>query len=306
MLLNYKQQQQPGLIVEDEALGIMGFFSTNPNSNSLASLLPHQSDSNSHGNEQESLKYSFAGSPMNGGDDGDVDVDNDTPEQHHHHHHHRKNSRSGLCEALWFPCANNNNPKPRDVLHQDPSSISHSHLLSLHQSSNSPNPCLLREWGCSGRESMGSRAALFDEEDYHENNNIDDDDDDGDMNMEKKNKKSDGLGVSGHSKKMKAAAAGRRKVREPRFSFKTLSDVDVLDDGYKWRKYGQKVVKNTHHPRSYYRCTQEKCRVKKRVERLAEDPRMVITTYEGRHAHSPAPQEEEHRRHSNITNFFFF
>lgn len=46
-------------------------------------------------------------------------------------------------------------------------------------------------------------------------------------------------------KKMK----GRRKVREPRFSFKTMSDVDVLDDGYKWRKYGQKVVKNTQHPR---------------------------------------------------------
>ena len=42
---------------------------------------------------------------------------------------------------------------------------------------------------------------------------------------------------------------GRRKVREPRFCFKTMSDVDVLDDGYKWRKYGQKVVKNTQHPR---------------------------------------------------------
>ncbi|KAH0940418.1 hypothetical protein HID58_000055, partial [Brassica napus] len=35
---------------------------------------------------------------------------------------------------------------------------------------------------------------------------------------------------------------------EPRFCFKTLSDVDVLDDGYRWRKYGQKVVKNTQHP----------------------------------------------------------
>lgn len=42
---------------------------------------------------------------------------------------------------------------------------------------------------------------------------------------------------------------GRRKMREPRFCFKTRSDVDVLDDGYKWRKYGQKVVKNTLHPR---------------------------------------------------------
>jgi hypothetical protein len=41
----------------------------------------------------------------------------------------------------------------------------------------------------------------------------------------------------------------KRKTREPRFCFQTRSDVDVLDDGYKWRKYGQKVVKNSIHPR---------------------------------------------------------
>ncbi|CAM0944999.1 unnamed protein product [Alopecurus aequalis] len=79
----------------------------------------------------------------------------------------------------------------------------------------------------------------------------------------------------------------RRKMREPRFCFQTRSDVDVLDDGYKWRKYGQKVVKNSLHPRSYFRCTHSNCRVKKRVERLSTDCRMVITTYEGRHTHSP-------------------
>ncbi|KAL7120930.1 hypothetical protein ACP275_02G152100 [Erythranthe tilingii] len=79
----------------------------------------------------------------------------------------------------------------------------------------------------------------------------------------------------------------RRKLREPRFCFQTRSEVDVLEDGYKWRKYGQKVVKNSLHPRSYYRCTHSNCRVKKRVERLSEDCRMVITTYEGRHNHSP-------------------
>lgn len=56
----------------------------------------------------------------------------------------------------------------------------------------------------------------------------------------------DHLGVS--AMKMKKIKA-RRKVREPRFCFKTMSEVDVLDDGYKWRKYGQKVVKNTQHPR---------------------------------------------------------
>ncbi|MFQ6623694.1 hypothetical protein Gotur_004542 [Gossypium turneri] len=118
----------------------------------------------------------------------------------------------------------------------------------------------------------------------------------------KKSSGDDHLGVS--AMKMKRIK-GRRKVREPRFCFKTMSDVDVLDDGYKWRKYGQKVVKNTQHPRSYYRCTQDNCRVKKRVERLAEDPRMVITTYEGRHAHSPShDSEDSHHPHSHLNNFF--
>ncbi|KAK4775486.1 hypothetical protein SAY87_023447 [Trapa incisa] len=100
----------------------------------------------------------------------------------------------------------------------------------------------------------------------------------------------------------------RRKMRDPRFCFKTLSEIDVLDDGYKWRKYGQKVVKNTQHPRSYYRCTQENCRVKKRVERLAEDPRMVITTYEGRHMHTPSQdtEESEAASSSHLSHDFFW
>ena len=37
--------------------------------------------------------------------------------------------------------------------------------------------------------------------------------------------------------------------------------------------------------RSYYRCTTQKCGVKKRVERSFQDPSVVITTYEGQHSH---------------------
>ncbi|CAN1152806.1 Probable WRKY transcription factor 57 [Linum perenne] len=149
---------------------------------------------------------------------------------------------------------------------------------------------------------------------------------------------------------------GQKRIRQPRFAFMTKSEIDHLEDGYRWRKYGQKAVKNSPFPRShffqlvsnrndllfffhntmtdkfnfflmgpymdkgsttqydglqkkirkctflgvkfsdvrlllllfcrsYYRCTNSKCTVKKRVERSSEDPTTVITTYEGQHCH---------------------
>ncbi|XP_028764713.1 WRKY transcription factor 28-like [Neltuma alba] len=93
----------------------------------------------------------------------------------------------------------------------------------------------------------------------------------------------------GSSKKgNKGRKKGEKKQKEPRFAFMTKSDVDHLEDGYRWRKYGQKAVKNSPYPRSYYRCTTQKCTVKKRVERSYQDPTTVITTYEGQHNH-PVP-----------------
>lgn len=41
-----------------------------------------------------------------------------------------------------------------------------------------------------------------------------------------------------------------KKIRKPRYAFQTRSQVDILDDGYRWRKYGQKAVKNNKFPRS--------------------------------------------------------
>ncbi|KAL0327133.1 UNVERIFIED_CONTAM: putative WRKY transcription factor 57 [Sesamum angustifolium] len=83
----------------------------------------------------------------------------------------------------------------------------------------------------------------------------------------------------------KAKKKGQKRIRQPRFAFVTKSEIDHLEDGYRWRKYGQKAVKNSPFPRSYYRCTNSKCMVKKRVERSSEDPSVVITTYEGQHSH---------------------
>lgn len=56
--------------------------------------------------------------------------------------------------------------------------------------------------------------------------------------------KQEGEGEEGVS-----AGAGSRTVREPRVVVQTMSDIDILDDGYRWRKYGQKVVKGNPNPR---------------------------------------------------------
>ncbi|KAL6983265.1 hypothetical protein U1Q18_016655 [Sarracenia purpurea var. burkii] len=40
-----------------------------------------------------------------------------------------------------------------------------------------------------------------------------------------------------------------KRQRQPRFAFMTKSEIDNLEDGYRWRKYGQKAVKNSPFPR---------------------------------------------------------
>ncbi|XP_062147660.1 probable WRKY transcription factor 51 [Alnus glutinosa] len=70
-----------------------------------------------------------------------------------------------------------------------------------------------------------------------------------------------------------------------RVAFRTKSQLEIMDDGFKWRKYGKKAVKNSPNPRNYYKCSSGGCNVKKRVERDSADPSYVLTTYEGVHNH---------------------
>jgi hypothetical protein len=60
------------------------------------------------------------------------------------------------------------------------------------------------------------------------------------------------------------------------------------DDGYNWRKYGQKLVKGSEFPRSYYKCTHPNCEVKKLFER-SHDGQISEIIYKGSHDH-PKPQ----------------
>ncbi|KAL8245010.1 hypothetical protein R6Q59_011268 [Mikania micrantha] len=127
------------------------------------------------------------------------------------------------------------------------------------------------------QENNRSRSVLVDDEEHH----LDDGDGDDDENENDQEK-------STTNKQLKPKKKNPKKLREPRYAFLTKSDIDHLDDGYRWRKYGQKAVKNSPYPRSYHRCTSVACGVKKRVERSSDDPSIVITTYEGTHTH-PLP-----------------
>ncbi|EXB62209.1 putative WRKY transcription factor 46 [Morus notabilis] len=66
-----------------------------------------------------------------------------------------------------------------------------------------------------------------------------------------------------------------------------------LEDGYSWRKYGQKDILGANHPRGYYRCTRRNaqgCLATKQVQRSDQDSSLFEVTYRGRHTCSRAPQ----------------
>ncbi|CAN6539499.1 unnamed protein product [Malus baccata var. baccata] len=60
----------------------------------------------------------------------------------------------------------------------------------------------------------------------------------------------------------------------------------IVKDGYQWRKYGQKVTRDNPSPRAYYKCSfAPSCPVKKKVQKSAENPCVLVATYEGEHNH---------------------
>lgn len=88
----------------------------------------------------------------------------------------------------------------------------------------------------------------------------------------------------------KCVCTKRRKVKSKRtieVPAINVKPTDIPSDEFSWRKYGQKPIKGSPHPRGYYRCSNTRdCPARKHVERSPRDPTMLIVTYEGEHNHS--------------------
>ncbi|KAK9124786.1 hypothetical protein Sjap_014388 [Stephania japonica] len=75
--------------------------------------------------------------------------------------------------------------------------------------------------------------------------------------------------------------------RTERVSAPRIGNTEIPpEDGFTWRKYGQKEILGSMFPRGYFRCTHKNfygCEAKKQVQRLDQDPNIFEVTYYGHH-----------------------
>ncbi|KAF9681311.1 hypothetical protein SADUNF_Sadunf06G0212900 [Salix dunnii] len=82
--------------------------------------------------------------------------------------------------------------------------------------------------------------------------------------------------------------------KEPEIAVHAVPDEASSNDGYRWRKYGQKMLKGNSFIRSYYRCTSSECPARKHVERAVGEATSTTITYEGKHDHvMPVPKRRQ-------------
>uniref|UniRef100_A0ACD6A1L6 Uncharacterized protein n=1 Tax=Avena sativa TaxID=4498 RepID=A0ACD6A1L6_AVESA len=98
--------------------------------------------------------------------------------------------------------------------------------------------------------------------------------------LEVAKKKRDDSGSIGPS----AHVAGKKSRGRSKAMSKSLVRTSTLNDGYSWRKYGQKNL-DGQNPRSYYRCKSDRgCTAKRHVQLSSEDPQLWDITYDGDHS----------------------
>ncbi|TVU19878.1 EcWRKY-24, partial [Eragrostis curvula] len=82
--------------------------------------------------------------------------------------------------------------------------------------------------------------------------------------------------VTTSSKRMRSGGEKGGRVEKQR----------TLDDGFIWRKYGQKEICDSKYPWLYFRCTYKEdrgCMAKRQVQRSEADPSVYFITYFGEH-----------------------
>nr|QIN97340.1 WRKY3 transcription factor [Isatis tinctoria] len=85
-----------------------------------------------------------------------------------------------------------------------------------------------------------------------------------------------------------------------KFVVHAAGDVGISGDGYRWRKYGQKMVKGNPNPRNYYRCTSAGCPVRKHIETAVENTTAIVITYKGVHNHDMPVPKKRHGPPSSV------
>ncbi|KAL6533288.1 WRKY transcription factor [Orobanche minor] len=89
------------------------------------------------------------------------------------------------------------------------------------------------------------------------------------------------------------SARKRKAVERWTEKVKMLPETGIegpIDDGYNWRKYGQKDILGAKYPRGYYRCTHrhgQGCLATKQVQRSDEDPTIYEIKYRRKHTCIP-------------------
>lgn len=104
------------------------------------------------------------------------------------------------------------------------------------------------------------------------------------------------VGLTCADDKILAVKTGKKPaptVKERRGCYKRRRTIDsrvktsvTIEDGYAWRKYGQKMILNSNFPRCYFRCTHKHdhgCKALKQVQKLEDESNMYHITYFGHH-----------------------
>ncbi|CAL4900038.1 unnamed protein product [Urochloa decumbens] len=94
-------------------------------------------------------------------------------------------------------------------------------------------------------------------------------------------------GTGGGKRKVAGGGDKRTACRRRAHNSSTVTvTIKDIEDGHAWRKYGQKEIQNSKHPKAYFRCTHkydQQCAAQRQVQRCDDDPEAFRVTYIGAH-----------------------